>query len=250
MKAYKTLHVQTKDIDEVISFGELVSKEEVEKAEALRYKIYTKYNYLDTTQYTEEKESDLYDEQEGTIYFGAMVGDRLIGFVRLIKAEHHTLPVFNNYSFEVPEELADIPKEHLCELGRLVIDKYSDTAYFPRNVVLLFMMSCLLDYAKENGLVYSYSFIKSRLLKKLDKLNFPYTLIEDSKLLYIEDGPMAPYFYNEEDPAIPAYVSITDGQKFLDKTVHGRFLFDRISDTEYKLKNNLYTNFLKAARII
>lgn len=250
MDVYKTLDVKNDKLDVEIRFGVLTTQDEIDQSFALRYKIYAKYNYIQPEMYPEEREIDKYDSNDQSVYFGAMIENRLLGYIRLIRVPQKDLPITDNFSFSVPEELVNVPDTAVGEIGRLVIDKYSDSAYLPRNLVLLFLTSCIVEFSEKNSITHAYAFLKKRLLEKLDRLRLPYKKIEPFTLTYPEDGPMAPYFYNEQDPACPAYIRLGDMERFLEKTVRNKLLFSQKEKNKFTLEDNLYTKFLKTARII
>lgn len=242
MKLLKKLTVEIGGEEVTIQFGHPDSEAELKEIFNLRYKVYSKYGYIDQSVFLERTESDLYDANGQCIYFVAMVGNRAIGFVRLVKPP---LPIQAAYTFRVPNELADA---EVYELGRLVVDRYSDDVHTPRNIILLFLTLCLAEYCEDNKINYAYAFLKKKLMKKLKTLGMPFTLVTPFTLTYPVDGPMAPYFYNDEDPAEPSYFTLQAVNTFLDETV--KSLFIQVEPDHYKLQATLYTRFLKTIGVI
>jgi len=246
MQILKKVIIPMEGRDETVLFG-IATSEDREQIFSLRYKIYSKYGYLNEEFYPEKREHDSFDEDGSSRYLVAKVGERIIGCIRLIQSD--ILPIEKNYNFEPPTEVASRERKEIVELGRLVIDRYSDTEYFPRNIILLFLVATIVHYCKENGTTIAYSFLKKRLIKKLNALHLPYTLIEPFTLLYPKNAPMTPYFYNEEDPAFPAFFMLDAMEKFVEKTIGNRFLFKKKGEF-FVLRKNLYTKFLKTAGVI
>ncbi len=234
------------DDNKTIMFG-VADPSDAEDIFRLRYKVYAKYNYLNLKLFPKKKESDGNDFDGSSVYFIAKVEDRILGFVRLIQGKN--LPIKNNYTFTPPEDISSSDRKHTVELGRLIIDKYSEDQYFPRNIILLFLISVLVEYCKENSIYFAYSFLKQRLIKKLNLLKIPHVIFNKYILKYPKTGPMAPYFFDESDPALPGYFKLQDMQKYVDKTLKNKLLFKKSGDTFF-LKRNLYTKFLKTAGVI
>lgn len=242
MKVLKKLTVEIDGEDVTIQFGHPETDTEMKAIFGLRHKVYSKYGYLDSTYFPEEVESDSYDANGQCVYFVATVGDRAIGFVRLVKPP---LPIQSAFHFEIPAELSE---KTVYELGRLVVDRYSDDAHTPRNTILLFLTLCLAEYCEKNNIHYAYAFLKKKLMKKLKTLGMPFTPIVPFTLVYPTVGPMAPYFYDEVDPAEPSYFALDAVNTFLDETVKN--LFTEVEPEHYKIQTSLYTRFLKTIGVI
>lgn len=242
MNVLKKLSVTIGDERVVMTFGHPDTEAELKEVFRLRHAVYAKYGYLNPDHFPEPTESDMYDANGQCVYFAAMIGERAIGFVRLVRPP---LPIHKAYTFETPKELDGI---EVCELGRLVVDRYSDGVHTPRNIILLFLTLCLAEYCEQNGIHYAYAFLKKKLMGKLKTLGMPFTLITPFTLEYRKDGPMAPYFYNDDDPAEPSYFTLETVNDFLEKTI--KSLFTEVEPNHYELQTTLYTRFLKTIGVI
>ena len=247
MKVFKSLALEIGGAPKEISFGLADTVKEREEVFALRYRVYTRYQYLIEGVHSNGLESDRYDEEGKSTYVIARVNDKIIGTVRMIFPPD--LPIKSFFSFEVPQIEMEEGIEKGCEVSRLVVERYSPTEYLPRNVVMLFLMSTLLDHAKEREYTFAYGFLKERLMGKLNKLRVPFTDIQEFKVTYPPSGPMAPYFSDPSDRVIPSYFESHRLNKFMDETLGGN-LFEKITEKEYALKHTLYTRFLTALKIL
>ncbi len=233
-----------------IEFGIANTPEELEKIFKLRFEEYSKRDYIFNERYQDKREVDFYDGLISTKYFCAFLEGKLIGTIRLITEK--PLPTEQYFDFTPPDEIKNLPKEKLAELGRfIVIPPDRDKKIFlPRNVVLLFLIEVLVTYAKEQGLVGGYAFIKQSLIIKLKKLSAPIKQIPVYKMHYPDDGSLYKYFYQKENPVFPCYYVLEDFQKYLNKLIHSEWLFKKIGIGHFQLRSNLYTKFLKVFKVL
>lgn len=248
MKVSKKLTLPIGSEVVTIDFGTLDNMDEIQKSFELRHKVYSRYNYLRDPDSYVHGESDVYDERKECTYFAAVVGERHIGGVRLVQAK--TLPISLAFDFEMPACITDSVNQLPAELGRLVVDKYSPDAHTPRNVILLMLTLCLAEHCEAEGIRYALAFLKRRLMQKLNVLGLPYTLITPFELKYSHEGPMAPYFYDPNDHAAPAYVELASVQTFLRSTVLSKNLFEQTDEKSFQLRSTLYSRFLKVIGVI
>jgi N-acyl-L-homoserine lactone synthetase len=245
MKVIKSLLVQIANEKVQLDFGILDTPQEFLNAFKLRYKIYAKYGYLRSDVFPNGIEQDRFDTQGNCVYFAAQVGERQLGHIRLVIGSD--LPIQGAYVFNTMQ-LGD--KQITAELGRLVVDKYSDDSHTPRNIILLFLASCLVSYCKQHSISYAYAFLKKRLISKLRTIGLPYRPMNEYELIYPSDGPMAPYFYSESDPATPCYLELEKVEEFLNHTLENKNLLNEIKPGVYELRTTLYTRFLRSVGVI
>lgn len=248
MKVLKQLTLPIGSDNVTVDFGVLNTRTEVQSSYTLRYKIYSKYNYLLHPESHNGYECDEYDELENCIYFAGVVGERQIAGVRLINS--HKLPIHSAFQFATPKGHDGVDILIQSEIGRLVVDRYSDSAHTPRNILLLMLAAVMAEHCTKVGIQYSYAFLKERLIKKLTRLGLPFTKIEPYRLTYPRGGPMEPYFYDKTDLASPAYLELAAVQSFLTSTIESEMLFQRLGDNHLLLKTNLYSRFLRTIGVI
>jgi len=248
MKIMKELQLKANGENKLIYFGVPNNDSEILEMHKLRYEIYSKKDYIDKEKFKDGVEKDEYDLDKKSHYFIAKIDDRIIGSVRLIR--DHYLPTEKDFKFEEPEEMKNISREQRGEVGRLVITPYSKETYLPRNIILLFLIDCLLKFSVENNIEGGYSFVKSSLLDKLNKLKMPIHMIKSYLQVYPRDGILYKYFNQENDKVIPIYIFIDEVKKYLDSLINNRKMFEKISEKRFVLKENLYNGFLKFLKII
>ncbi len=233
---------------QTIRFGIAESIEEREEVYRLRYKIYSERRYILPESFSSGIETDTFDQKVNTTYFIAKLDNRLLGSVRLIRAP--LLPIRDFFEFANPSFLDSISPNRQCEISRLVIDKYSDTEYLPRNVVLLILIHVLLEYCKEEDIEVAFAFIKEKLQAKLRRLGIPLHTIESFTCVYPKSGPMWNYFNDESDKVHPSYFRSDALENFIDDTLEKRSIFEKVGADHFILRDTLYTEFLMLLKII
>jgi len=249
MKVIKELQLKVEGKNKVIYFGIPDNDSEMTEMYKLRYNVYASRGYIDVKKFPEKIERDEYDNEGKCDYFIAKIDERIIGTVRLIR--DYFLPTEKEcFNFSEPKNLKEIPREKRAELGRLIVVPYGDKLYLPRNLVTLFLLSCLLEFCLENDVLGGYAFIKDKLKNKLEKLKMPIHLISDFTQKYPQNGLLAGYFSDKSNPVVPMYFIVTEFKKYIDKTVNNSLMFKILTPSEYLLRENLYNKFLKFLKII
>lgn len=223
MITYNTLIISNKNKNIKVKFGIPDSEEELIKMFKLRYEIYSQKNYIDPNQFPDKLERDEYDKNNKAIYFIASVNNEVIGTLRLIK--DYPLPTQLYFEFEEPEEIKQIKKQNLVEIGRLIVKPYklNTKKYLPRHLIMLGLFKTICDYSHKYNFLAGYAFIKSSLEKKLKFINFPVEYIQQYKQKYPEDGILFRYFNNPTDPVIPVYFLRDSIEKFLNTIFNWKF---------------------------
>lgn len=160
MKIYNTLIINCQNRNVEIKVGIPDSEEELIKMFKLRYEIYSQKNYIDPDQFPDRLEKDEYDKNNKTVYFIASINDDIIGTLRIIK--DYPLPTQLYFKFQEPEQIKNINKENLAEIGRLIVKpfKLTERIFLPRHLVMLILFKSVCDYAKEDNILGGYAFIK------------------------------------------------------------------------------------------
>lgn len=250
MDVYRTLKVYTGGICRTITFGEATTETEFRDIYHLRYIVYSKKEYIDKDKYKDNLEKDIYDENGSCHYFIAKTDNKLIGVIRIITSD--PLPTEKSFSFVEPKEILNIPRSRRAELGRFIIvppDK-ENGIYFPRGLVMLFLLDTLSSFGLKNKILGGYAFVKKSLERKMEKRGLPFGKISTYHQIYPRDGVLYSYFTQKDDPVVPIYFLT---QKFLDYSenrIRNSFMFKNINGCDYVLRNNIYTTFLKYLRII
>lgn len=249
MKVLKELKLKLNKEDKIIFFGIPDSQKELDDMFRLRFKIYSKKNYIDKDKYCENKEIDLYDKNNLCDYFIAKLDDKIIGTIRLIKSD--TLPTEKDFSFTEPDQIKEIPRENRGELSRFIITPPSEKGeiFLPARLVMLVMFSTLINYGVNNSILGGYSFIKKSLEKKMEKIGFPFHKIKDYKLEISNTNTLYKYYINNDDPVIPIYFITNEFKIFIEKILNNNLIFTRENNT-LTLNDNVYTKFLKLCNVI
>lgn len=249
MKTLNTLKLKLNGDSKTIYFGIPDTEEEEEKMFRLRYNAYSLRGYINPSKYKDGIETDEYDKDNKSIYFIAKVDDKVTGTVRIIKDNY--LPTEKEcFEFNEPEEIKKIERNNRGELGRLIVIPYEEGKYFPRNIILLFLVKSLIDYGLQHDIRGGYAFIKESLKKKLEKLKFPIHYIFPYKQIYPAGGILYGYFTQKDNRVIPIYFLTNEFSKFIEKLVDKKLMFSREIDNTYILRENFYNKFLKALKII
>jgi N-acyl-L-homoserine lactone synthetase len=220
-----------------IYFGIPELDEEIQEMYSFRYKSYLKHNYIDCNE--DEKDIDEYDRGQ-SVYFVAKIDGNIIGTVRLIKEKY--LPTEKDcFNFLEPKAMQLLPRENRGEVGRLIIEKYKDDIYLPRHLILIGLFYCVLLYSNQNGIRGGYSFIKNTLKIKLEKLKFPFCIIDEFKQIY-GNGVLKKYFSNQDDKVWPIYYIVADIEKYLNKIINNIIIFKIINSNKVFLRSKILFN--------
>jgi len=250
MKLKRKLQLVINGETKVIRFGEAETEEELNKIFKLRYDSYSSKGYIDPARFPNGLETDDYDTRKDCRYFLAELDGKTISTIRIIFDK--ILPTEKYFTFNEPREIKEIPRKNRAELGRLIVipPDREKGIFLPRNLVMLFMFDMVIDFGINNGILGEYSFIKDNLHKKLQKMHAPIHSIFPHKQHYPDDGVIRGYFNQPENPVVPCYFITSEFKKFIDKIIRNSWIFQKKSETEFVLKTNLYTKFLKAMKII
>lgn len=243
MKVYNTLIINYKTRNVEIKFGIPDLEEELLKMFKLRYEIYSQKNYIDPDQFPDGLEKDEYDKNNKTVYFIASINDDITGTLRIIK--DYPLPTQLYFKFQEPEQIKNINKENLAEIGRLIVKPFKLTGgvFLPRHLVMLMLFKSVCNYAKENNILGGYAFIKKSLEKKLRRINFPLFYISQYEQRYPKNGVLFKYFNNPDDPVIPVYFLRDPIDKFLNKIFKFK-LFVTLDSNYIIFKDTKFNRFL------
>ncbi len=250
MKIYERLKFNHEGKTKEIFFGVPETAEELEKMYSLRFAVYDKKDYF-KEDLDIKTDQDLLDQEGKCLYIVALVDDgRILGAVRLIRDD--VLPTEKFFKFKEPVEISRIPRSARGEIGRLVVQQYSGDSFFPRNLILLFMLKSLLRLGSEVGIEGGYSFVKKTLWNKLAKLGVPIHLIPDYVQTYPEDGSLYNYFNQEKDPVSPTFFLLSEAEKYFEYLLGANSkLVHKEKDTDvYILNDSLYTKFLKQMKVL
>jgi N-acyl-L-homoserine lactone synthetase len=241
-----TLIINTKKISGKLEFGIPNNNLELDEMYKLRYEVYLNKGYIIKDKYKNNKEIDEYDFENKSKYFIAKFNGEIIGSIRMII--DFPLPTEKAFKFKEPKSIATINKNKRCEFGRFVIIKPKNNSYLPRGLVMLFMISKLNDFSIKNGYLGGYAFVKSSLLIKMRKFNFPIHAIDEYKQVY-DKGVLMKYFSQIDDPVIPVYFLSSEFKIYLDKRINNFFIFKKINNDTYKFRSFFYDLLLKIRNI-
>lgn len=250
MKIYYELNLYLEGKPQDLYFGVADNDEEAESIHRLRFSEYSKRGYINPSLFSDKKEADAYDLRSDTIHFIARLGVKIVGYIRLVRGE--VLPTETAFKFEEPLALATIPRDRRVELGRFIIipPDRERQIFLPRNLVMLFIFKTLVQYGMRHSVDGGYVFLKSSLEKKLTKIKFPIRKISVFKLIYPKEGVLFPYFHQKADQVAPFFFITEEVRRYIDRLLQNSFLFRSENNMRFVLKSNLYTKFLRAARII
>lgn len=186
-----------------IEFGHPIGQIEMKEMFQFRYNSYLKHSYIDVDYFKDGLDRDEYDKNGKCVYFVAKTEGRIIGSVRLIIDK--ILPTEKDcFDFKEPVTMKKIPRNRRAEVSRLIVEKLGEGRYFPRHLVMLGLISCLIDYAKMHDLEGGYGFIKDKLKKKLENIKIPFIIIKNFKQKY-HQKLLHNYFHDEKNPVWPIY---------------------------------------------
>lgn len=244
MKVIKELKLKVEGKKKVIYFGVPDTAKEVKDMYDLRYGVYLRKKFIDEN----KNKTDVDEYDKHSLYCIAKIDKQIIGSVRLIKGTE--LPIKKIFSFREPLTIKDISNHNRGEISRLVINKYKEGVYLPRNLVMLFLIDCLVIIAKKEKLHMGFAFIKESLTKKLNKLDAPVKFIGKYTHSYPKNGVLYKYFYESKDKVVPAYFFTQEMGDYLEKILGNDRMFEKIGKNKYFLKGSLYNRFLRILKII
>lgn len=232
-----------------VCFGVPNTEEELGAMFKLRHDVYKSKGYIDAKQLHNGLEKDSYDTEGKCYYFIAKVDDKIIGTARLIKDDE--LPIKKEcFEFETPALIKKFPKEQRIELGRLIVIPYDSMHYFPRNLVLMFLINSVIGFCENKNFAAGYAFVTKPLLKKFEKLRIPVRKISQYLQKYPKDGLLYMYFNKRGNPIVPIYFIRDEVKKYIEEVINKRKMFQKIDESNYILKPNLYNKFLRLMKIL
>lgn len=205
MQILKELEVDLSGKKKSVLVGIPSTEDELDAMFTFRFDEYLRRDYIEQSTHNQGKDIDEYDKQNRCVYFVASVDNRLIGTVRLI--QDTPLPTEKYFDFATPAEVALIKPEHRGELSRLIITPLDrqNGLYLPRGLVRFVLLSVIVKYGLDNGIVGGYAFVKDSLLKKLASSNLPIHAINKFEVKYPKQGVLNKYFHQSFDPVTPVY---------------------------------------------
>lgn len=238
MKVINEIELKVKGKKKSIYFG-IPEGDEIDLMYQFRYRIYFNHGYIN--QHESGKDVDEYDKGK-SVYFIAKIDDRIIGTVRLIHDDY--LPTEKDcFEFEEPKVIKNISRIHRVELGRLIVERYQDNNFLPRNLVMLGLFFSVVEYSKSNNFIAGYSFIKDTLKIKLDTLKIPYHPIEEFKIIYSK-GILEKYFNDSVNKVRPIYYLVSEIDSYISKVFRNIIFFKKIDHNKYKFRNSFLLRLL------
>ncbi|MFA5048192.1 MAG: hypothetical protein WC516_04185 [Patescibacteria group bacterium] len=206
MKLLKTFEARLSDGSiKKIEFGQPTGAAELSSMYKFRHDSYLRHGYISAGYFHDGLDRDVYDSTGRCVYFVAKVDKKIIGSVRLIVSD--PLPTEKDcFDFVEPATIEAMPRDQRAEVSRLIVEKLDSDVYFPRHLVMLGLISCLVDYAESHELLGGYGFIKDKLKNKLAKIKIPIGIITQFQQKYSK-GLLHDYFNDPQDPVWPIYYS-------------------------------------------
>lgn len=233
----------------ILEFGMPDTKEELKEMFALRYRVYSERRYFNSkVVISNDLDIDKYDTDNKCIYFIVKINNKIIGTVRMIRDDF--LPTEKEcFRFDEPVEIKKIPRNERREIGRLIIIPPNNNEFLPRNLVLIFLIKCIVDFSLDNNIAGGYSFVTRKLLKKLKRIKFPIYIIKKYDQIYPENGLLYPYFHQRNNPIIPIFYFTNEIEKYFKKILDKK-IFRQINRSEFILELTIYVKFLKMFGVI
>ncbi len=157
--------------------------EELDELYKIRYKVYCEeYAYLDTKNYPDRREKDIFDSKSIHLVVRHRSGE-LAATARLIQGSEMGLPIQNHFQIEY-----DVPKEtesNIAEVSRLIVAR----SYRRRHLLLVLIKGIYL-LVKQKGITEVFCVLDDRLIPNLTELGIPIKRIGKSR---IYQGLTAPY---------------------------------------------------------
>ncbi len=202
MNVLKKYNVVYENIRDILIVFSPTTEEEKNEMFKFRYHKYLDHDYISKN--TSGLDNDEYDN-DGTIYINVFSKNqsRIIGTVRIIFSK--PLPILKDcFNFKEPFFACIIGEKNKAEIGRLIIDKYSQKESLPRHFIMMIIIREVLSVTKKMNIRLVYSFIKLSLFLKLKKIYFPFFVIRNYQEKYTH-GILIKYFEQKENPVIPVY---------------------------------------------
>jgi len=218
-----------------IEFGHPSNLTEMKNMFRFRHESYLRHGYIRANYFKDGLDLDEYDKNGKAVYFLAKSEGRIIGTVRLII--NKILPTEKDcFDFKESIAMKKISRSRRGEVSRLIVEKFGDDKYFPRHLVMLGLLSCMIDYAKSHDLEGGYGFIKDKLKKKLEKIKMPLVIIKNFKQKYSKEL-LYNYFNDKKDPVWPIYYIVKDAEAYFKKVFDVYFSCRGDNIYEYKGQN-------------
>ena len=187
-----------------LKVGHPDTEEERKAMFQLRAEVYRKEGYI-----TAQHDIDEYDLNNKCVYFIANIDDKLVGTVRIIIDDR--LPTELYFDFKEPEEIAIIPRNKRCEIGRLIV-----IAKGMNHLVSLILVKAMFLFGKDNGLLGGYASMFRGFFQILCSIGMPLHQINpatpkfNGKLLHS-------YFYESVQEVVPLYFIRDDAIEFMER---------------------------------
>lgn len=168
-----------------------------------RYNIYFRNGYIEDN--FGKVDVDEYDEKESTDHLAVLSVKRgaIIGYLRIINSK--PLPIIKDcFNFQEPFLIKFFGGDSVCEISRLIVDKYGDKDFLPRHLIMFILIKNLLIYSRQNKKFFAYGFIKEKLFNKFRRIRLPFFKINKYKQKY-SDGVLQKYFTQLDNPVVPVY---------------------------------------------
>ena len=235
MKILKTFEAKLSNgSSKKIEFGQPETLAELSDMYRFRHDSYLRHGYIKSGYFPDGLDKDEYDISGQCAYFLALVDGLIIGTVRLIISD--PLPTEKDcFDFIEPDLIERMPRHQRAEVSRLIVEKYDAGSYFPRHLIMLGLISCLVDYAETHHLLGGYGFIKDKLKKKLAKIMIPIGIIQEAKQKYSE-ALLHDYFNDPADRVWPIYYSSQLLREYL-KLIY-KYLFIELGAGSYRYRGD------------
>jgi len=239
MKVFKEIHFKVNGGNKILYFGMPNSNDELKAMFEMRYKIYSKLNYISKDQFQDQIEQDEYDKDKKCDYFIAKIDGQIVGSARLV--QDYYLPTEKEcFKFEEPPEMKNIPREKRGEIGRLIITRSKQhNKFMPPHLILLGILDSIMNLSFKKDLIAGYSFVKESLRRKIKKLNIPFHAIKSFTKIYSKKHLWG-YFHDPNDSVSPVYYLRDEAHKYFKRIFFNKKIFKMIGKRKflYLLGNN------------
>lgn len=149
----------------------LVSDAMFSKVAQMRYRVYCEeMGFLEKDKYPTHQETDEYDGQ--SIHVVVRVGNRLVGYARVIIPNGEGLPIFKHFS---------LPNEHQsddsCEISRFMISQVHRHKTETRREIFRLLAEEILKIIEEQHVKVVYAVVEDWLYKSLQKRGYAFEMI-------------------------------------------------------------------------
>lgn len=222
MKVLRTIQIRLGKKYHSLSFGVPTTNEELEEMFCLRYKVYVLENrYGDKKNFPEEKEYDTYDIKKKCKYFIAILDGKIVGAARLILTD--LLPVEKDYfKFQKPPAIKKIPRRKIMEVSRVISRPHK--FIHPRHLIILGLFDSILKFCFNNDIQAAYAVIEQPLKEKLEKLKFPFYLIENLRIRQSSLTKKFPRYFSKKNKLYLIYFFRNEVDKYLRKIMNNELL--------------------------